>query len=59
MEWISAFPAEAGNHLPISEGWKAELAWEGTVAMSKLSVQDRYVEDIGVVSLTGQIGVHS
>jgi len=22
-----AFPAEAGTHLPIPEGWKAELAW--------------------------------
>jgi len=23
-----AFPAEAGTHTPIPEGWKAELAWE-------------------------------
>ena len=22
-----SFPAEAGNHLPTPEGWKAELAW--------------------------------
>ena len=22
-----AFPAEAGTHLPTSEGWKAELSW--------------------------------
>ena len=30
MEWTvpaSSFPAEAGPHLPIPEGWKAELAW--------------------------------
>jgi len=29
MEWTVpafAFPAEAGTHLPIPEGWKAELA---------------------------------
>jgi len=29
MEWTIpafAFPAEAGTHLPTSEGWKAELA---------------------------------
>jgi len=32
MEWTIpafSFPAEAGPHLPTSEGWKAELALSG------------------------------
>ena len=32
MEWTTpafAFPAEAGTHLPTTEGWKAELALGG------------------------------
>jgi len=36
-----AFSAEAGTHLPIPKGWKAELAW-ATRTLSKQSTLDCY-----------------
>ena len=36
-----AFPAEAGTHLPIPEGWKAELALGGWLVTYQISVWHR------------------
>jgi len=44
-----AFPAEAGPHLPTSEGWKAELA------LRRQSAQDRYMTETSRSDLTGQL----
>ena len=36
-----AFPAEAGTHLPIPEGWKAELAWVAGWLHTEIDVRHR------------------
>jgi len=40
-----AFPAEAGPHLPTTEGWKAEFA--STPQQGVKSAEERCVRDIG------------
>jgi len=44
-----AFPAEAGPHSPILEGWKGRVGL-GTTTMSKQSRPERYVMEITIVS---------